>query len=249
MLYKSLDKKEELLMGFEEIVKSLPQEQQDVVNAELEKVKGSASEDAKKKIADDLKAALANPVEKAESEDELVSEVAKAIVEATKVVEVQKATDDTEEILKSMPESIRKAYEDMQKREAESIKLAKALADEKITKEFQEKAAFYKSIPSTKEELGAILKSVSADTEVVAKLEAILTATDKMLSDAGLFKSVGSANSANMETDAISQLNKKADDIKKSVPALSEAQAFTQAMRENPDLYKQYTKELLDSEE
>lgn len=232
-------------MGFEEIVKSLSQEQQDVITAEVEKAKQGAVSAFNEKIKDAIK----NPVEKAEDEDEMVSCVAKAIVEATKTVEVVKAADSDEDIIKAMPESIQKAYRDMQKKAATAENVAKALADEKVTKEYVEKAAIFKSIPTTKEELGSILKSVgSADADVCKKLEAILTAADKLIEDGGIFKEHGKATSSNTEQSAMTQLDAKAAEVKKANPSLTKEAAFAKAMQENPDLYTSYMKELEEEE-
>lgn len=140
-----------------------------------------------------------------------------------------------EEIIKSLPESIRKRLEDAKVAEEELAKAkAKAEEDEAIAKA--------KELGVGKaEEIGPLLLRVrkgmttEADaTTIETLLKAFSAVSDKSL----LFKSMGSDDASDGEPETL--LKAKADEIKKANPGLTDAQAYTKATEENPDLYNAY---------
>lgn len=141
------------------------------------------------------------------------------------------ATD--EDIMKNLPESVRKRIEDAER-------VAKE-ASENIAKMLEEKAAaeavtlaksMLGAVPGDATVLGAALRKMS-DAEK-AELDRVLKAHNAALKTAKVFEAVGDAGADSDETAAI---NKRAEDIRKANPSMTREQAIAQALEESPDAY------------
>jgi GrpB-like predicted nucleotidyltransferase (UPF0157 family) len=237
MLYKSINEGGKVQMNFEELLKSLPQDQQDLINAELDK--------AKKEMPADMKANMdAMLEEKKKAEEKATAAEATCKSLQTELDTIKKSNEpNEEEILKSMPENIRKAYEDMKAKTAAQEAIVKVLEEEKVTKAYQEKASVFKSIPAKTEDLATMLKSIGkVDKALVDQVENLLKATDELLAKSVLMGEQGKPGDGG-SGDALLQLNKKAEDIAKSEKVSKEV-AFSKALKENPELYKAYLNDL-----
>jgi hypothetical protein len=106
---------------------------------------------------------------------------------ATKAVDPAAGEDDTEAVLKSLPEPVRKRFEAMESEIAkgrENQEQAEAVA----------KCADWSHIPGITAEFATDLrKARGGDPEAVGKLEAALDAANKALAESALFKSIGAA--------------------------------------------------------
>lgn len=135
-----------------------------------------------------------------------------------------------DDVMKSLPESVKKQFEDMQK----SIK---ALEDEKAENLAKSRFAVVKAIPCEETELKSVLKSASPEVfAILAKAAAAI--------EEGLGKSAASAGEGKITAtsdDAYAALEKHADTLAKA-ENISAAQAFVKACEEHPDLYEQYRK-------
>lgn len=138
-----------------------------------------------------------------------------------------------EEILKSLPESVRKRLED-----AEAV--AKA-ASEAVAKLNEEKAqaeavtlakSYLGKASGDADVLGTLLRKASDEEK--AEIAKLLKAHNAALSAAQVFTAVGDTGS---ETDEVAQLNKRATEIRKSNPKITPEQAIAMALEENPDAY------------
>lgn len=175
---------------------------------------------ALEKRADEAEAGLAEAQEIIKQKDAELAEVKKS------------AGDGEDEVLKSLPEAIRKRLEESEA----AIAKMKAEADEK------EAIAKAKALGvGEAEKVGPLLMRVAkgATTDEDAKfLESLLKGVGEIAGKSALFKSLGSASQD--EADPAQQLQNKADEIAKSNPKLTKEQAYAQAMKENPGLYNQY---------
>lgn len=154
--------------------------------------------------------------------------------------EIAKKLDD---IQKAHQEEVAKLNQRIEASEA-AAKVEKA-ARERV--EFEKRAETeYPHLPGTAVEKGASIQAVASkltkeEADGVFKL---LSAGNAALQQLGKAKGGDTSVNVNKGKDAAySQLQAKADEIKKSNPKLTIEKAFTQAFNENPDLYEQYINE------
>lgn len=144
--------------------------------------------------------------------------------------------EDEEEVMKSLPESIRKRLE-------EGNAAREALAKARDEAEKAEYIAKAKELNvGDAEKLGGVLRRIAKGTTTVAdvaEVESVLKAAAKIAAQSPLFKSLGAAGAADADPEAI--LKSKADEIvAKSNGKLTFAQAYDQALAENPETYSAY---------
>lgn len=181
------------------------------------------------------KETTAATVQKAELNDAAKAQIEKA--------EKAAATANTElASLKKQAETDAKARVDLEKQ-------VKVERDARITKEFIAKAEVFKHLGTPASELGPVLKALhEASPDQAAKLEKMLeVANTKAATQEKLLKELGHNQApAGGETSAYSELQKKAAEIRKTEPKLTDAQAFTKALELHPALYEQYETERLE---
>lgn len=152
--------------------------------------------------------------------------------------------------IKSLPEDLRPSIERLWKEHQELVKkneeleaLLKAEQEQKLIREFVQKAETELSnFPAKPEELGLLLKSISEKApEEYQKLEDVLKSANEMLKESNLFRETGRNSSAPGSVE--DKLSAMAQEIMKSEPSLSFEQAYVKALYMNPDLYKEYKKD------
>lgn len=194
-------------------------------------------EDAEAKLA-----ALEKRVNEADAELKDKDDVIKARDAEIASLKTPSANDNAgdEEVIKSLPESIRKRLEaaETEAREArEAIEKSKAAAEER---EAIEKAKALNVGDASL--VGPMLLRVSKGTTTVddAKtLEALLKSAGEIASKSPLFKSIGSSAAVDGEPEEL--LKSKATELMDaSNGKLTYAQAYSKALSENPDLYNAY---------
>lgn len=148
-----------------------------------------------------------------------------------------------------------------------SVDEAKAAAEfeknERLNREFLDKAANYPNLALSKADLGVLLKDVNdalnkSVTEtitkndkgedikknastVMANLEGVLKAADEAIKAGNLFKTAGS--SAQGSSDALGKLEGLAKAAQAADPKLTKEAAMVKAMDQNPELVSQYQTE------
>lgn len=189
-----------------------------------------------------LSKALEDAEAKMEALEKRASDAEAALKEANDTIAKAKPADDAEpvqseeDILKSLPEAIRKRLEKAKEDEATIAKMA-AEAEEK---EAVEKARALK-VPEP-EKVGPMLlrvakgKSTAEDAKII---ETLLKQHAAISAVSPLFKSIGSA--AAVEGDPEEVLKAKATEIQKgSDGKLTYAQAYDEALKQNPAVYDAY---------
>lgn len=121
---------------------------------------------------------------------------------------------------------------------AELEKLRKA-ADAAEDRELAEIAKKYEIVGKKAEELVPLFKSLKAAggnayEQMIAVLDASVTAVEK----SGIFSEIG--KKGNGETNAWTAIEKHADEIQKSMPNLTRAQAVDKACEQHPELVHEY---------
>lgn len=144
----------------------------------------------------------------------------------------KKAAFDEEETLKSMPAAARAVFIKMRtQKEAAEEEVRKAKEAEKHA-EAVAKAAELKALPIETEKLVGVLKSCSADTvDVLTTINAAIEGT--------VLGEVGKSNAGSKGADAWSKIEAKADEIAKR-DSVTKQKAVSIAIKENPELYKEY---------
>ena len=255
-LYKR--KEQSAIMDIKEILSKMKPEHSAVIQTELDRLSGDvakAKEDLAtvtaerdtatqdlEKAEEGLKAAN-EAKEKAESELEMFKSqqsdactcdgevdekgVCKACGKTKK-----NAAFDEEEVLKSMPAAARAIFIKMRtQKEAAEEEVRKAKEAEKHA-EAVAKAAKLKALPIETEKLVGILKNCSADmVDVLTTINAAIEGT--------VFDEVGKSNAGSKCADAWSKIEAKADEIAKR-DNVTKQKAVSIAIKENPELYKEY---------
>lgn len=192
--------------------------------------------------------------------EEVRTEIVKLQEEAVKVAALQKQLEDLQKskegqntapttptedpVLKGLPPQVQALIADLQKRAQTAEEIAKAEKEARITKEYVAKAAQFTHLGINAEELGPVLKSLAeVNPEGYAKLEATLKAANTAIEKSALFQEVGKSGSGTTG-GAWEKIEKKAEEIRKSDPSLTQEQAVAKVMREEPALYAEYIKEM-----
>lgn len=123
--------------------------------------------------------------------------------------------------------------------------IAKGERDARITAEFIAKAeTTYGELPANPQELGPVLKRASEKLEKAdyEYLEQVLKGANESVATGELFGEIGRGGVPNGDTagDAFSALQKKAEEIRKSDSTIDEHAALEKAMKDNPDLQRDY---------
>ena len=161
--------------------------------------------------------------------------------------------DEADDVLKSiedLPDAVKSHVEDLYKAKQEALEKAEEVSkelemahQEKITKEFIEKAsAEYQNIPSVNsQELGTLIKGLhDLDTEMANKFESILKATDAVIGKGGEFDEIGKKTVADDTGTAYEKMRKAAKALVGDGTAKTIEKAMDDVMKANPKLYQEY---------
>lgn len=139
-----------------------------------------------------------------------------------------------------LPESVQKAMEAMQKQNADLAAKVAKLEDEKAEASFVAKAReMAGDVAIDVNELGSILKTAhESDPATAEKLEGMVKGLIAQAAKGqALTDSIGSAGGGRgAPTGPEAELEKKAEEIRKADPTLSESAAYVKAMDLNPEL-------------
>ena len=175
-----------------------------------------------------------------------ISELEEQLENQEKAADDDDEDDDEDDMMKSLPENVRKMLEDSQKRVEEAEKLAKELKDQQLNNEYVDKAKQFSEVVTDATILGPVLKRIAEiNVEDYQKIESVLKAANEMVERNNiLLKELGADGTTDSGNgDAWDQIEKAAKTLMDTDSSLTEAMAISKAIRENPDLYKQYRKE------
>lgn len=223
-------RKEHCKMDINEILSKMKPEHAGVIQGALD----TAAADLKKSN-DERDEAIKERDEARRERDEADDELkqTKEELEATKANNNAAAFDETETI-KSMPAEVRSVFEKMKlQKETAEEELRKSKEAEK-TAEAISKAKELKAIPYEQDKLAEIIKN--ADPAVLDLLSVVNAAIEGTVLD-----EVGKSATGTSSADAWAKIEAKADEIAKR-DSITKAKATAVAIKENPDLYKEYLK-------
>lgn len=229
---KIFKRKEAVTMEYSEILSKMKPEHAEVISQTVEGVNEELS-----KARSDLEEANATISEQAAKIAEVEGDLAKARTELEELKTGAPTEPTEEDVLKSMPEGIREEYLKMRaQRDAAEEQVRKA-ADEKAEAEAVAKAATLKSLPVEQETLVRIIKG--CDPAVLDVLSAAAAAIDStVLTEVGKSRH-SDGGSIDVSTDAWAKIEAEAEKIA-TRDGVTKAKAITLAVKENPDLYKEY---------
>ena len=158
--------------------------------------------------------------------------------------EVQKSLDtiEKEEDISRLPEDIQKAVLPLYKAKVELEQKVEKMQDERLTEQFNAKAAEYQHIPKM-ESFATLLKSMSQKLtpEEFTAVEGIFKATEEGFKESNLYKEVGSdaAISGTPEGQLAALAKEK---VTKSDGAITFAQAMSDVTMAHPEIYEDMLK-------
>lgn len=172
-----------------------------------------------------LEAAEAASVEATTKVEELskkIEEIESAAAEkdaAEKAAADAKAAED--EVLKSLPESVRKMLDEreemiksMSTRLEAAEKVAKEERDARLNKAFVEKAAAWEGLSVNAEEFGPLFRELSdRSPELAAEVERILNGATEAVKQAGAFDEIGKSTDSDKGASAMDKLESLAKSI------------------------------------
>lgn len=213
-------------MDFDAIISKMKPEHVEVINQHIAGITEELT-----KARGDLEAANKTIEEKTEALDAANATIA---TYKSKEEDVAKSAEASEEdVLKSLPENLREAFVKMREQKNAAEEQVRKAAEEKAEAEAVAKAATLKAIPVEQDVLVGILKN--CDQSVIDVLGAAAEAIETTL-----LGEVGKRGAqVNTGDDAWGKLEAKAEEIAKR-DSITKQKAFDTAIKENPDLYKEY---------
>lgn len=187
---------------------------------------------------------LAKSLETAQGEITKLTDLVKAkdaeISGLKAAVEKAKKPEPTEEdFMKSLPEAVRKRFEDLEKAKVEQAAVIEKMATEREEAAFIEKAKGYKIGDAAV--LGPLLRRVEKGMTMAddaTALDAILKAASAQVATSPLFKAIGTSSTEGADAEVL--LKAKAEEIQKANAGMTYEKAFDKALAENPKLYNDY---------
>lgn len=204
-----------------------------------------------KNLPEDQRVPLQELLQKAEdnsgdTKDAEIAGLKEKIAELeARLKDVDKSKPPVDDVMKDLPEEIRKRLEESDKRADEALEKLQKMQDQAETVEYLAKARQFDSLPVKPEEFGLVLKSIAkANLDAYTKVEAVLLAANEACKKGNIIdKQIGS-DGADSGGDAWAAVEAKAGELMKSNPSMTKEQAQTKVLRDNPELYGKYQKEL-----
>lgn len=148
------------------------------------------------------------------------------------------------EEMQATVEAICKQHDAAIEKAAQLEEILKAERDERLRRDFVEKAEKeFSNIPGTAVEIGLLLKSLhDLDSDVAEKVEGVFKSVDAQLSTGAIFEEVGT-QAADVEVTAWNKIEKQAEELITNGVEVSKAAAISKVLELNPKLYSEYLKE------
>lgn len=171
-------------------------------------------------------------------EDENAKEFLKNAIsknENTDPEDVQKEEGDNIE-KNELPEAIQKKLEKMESELNATKEIAKKEREKRLDIEFKKKAETYDQVAET-DKIATVLRKAH-DADFGDELEEVLKSANSRLEEGDFTKEIGDGGED--ITDASNELEKRVKEIQEKNPELSNEQAMTKALEDDPNLYMDY---------
>lgn len=171
-------------------------------------------------------------------EDENAKELLKNAIsknENTDPEDVKKEEGDNIE-KNELPEAIQKKLEKMESELNATKEIAKKEREKRLDIEFKKKAETYDQVAET-DKIATVLRKAH-DADFGDELEEVLKSANSRLEEGDFTKEIGDGGED--ITDASNELEKRVKEIQEKNPELSNEQAMTKALEDDPNLYMDY---------
>ena len=218
----------------------------------INKIKAAtgSTETTEASMPEEIHEEATDQVEELAKANERIAELEAALAVASETDETVEPVEDDEELLKSVPESVRKMIEDQRHVAVEALAKAAATEDE-LRKERAvradeaaiAKAASWTSLTLDASVVGPMLRKMAElDADLAGQVETVLASANAQAESAGIFAEIGKAGrpDGGDAYEALSALAKSA--VEAGVSPTFE-QAFVKATEQNPDLYLRHLTE------
>jgi len=152
--------------------------------------------------------------------------------------------DDNSELLKSADPAIVELFKAAESRAAVAEEIAKAERENRLQREFIEKAAAYDNLPVESGTFGIVLKdaaeSMNADT--YDALTTVLSAANEAIAQGGLMNEIGITKSFDAES-GMGRIEQVASVLQAENADLTREAAIAKAVTDDPSLYDIYNEE------
>lgn len=188
------------------------------------------------KALEDADATITDLTKRAEAAEAKLAEVQKG---AAKQDEAGTGAED--DVLKSLPEPLRKRLEQAEARAQAAEDAVRKQADEAATREYVAKAGAYQNLAVDPEKFGPVLKRIAGHSvEDAQAVMDVLKAANEAVGASGVLKAKGAGKAGDTTgSNAEAKLNKMAEDRAKA-DGVSFAKAYSAVVAENADLYAEY---------
>ena len=152
--------------------------------------------------------------------------------------------DDDNEILKGADPAIVELFKAAEDRAAVAEEIAKAERENRLQREFIEKAATYDSLPVETATFGSVLKdaSESMNADTYDALTTVLAAANEAISQGGLMSEIGVTKSFDAGS-GMGRIEQVASVLQAENTDLTREAAIAKAVTEDPSLYDIYNEE------
>lgn len=199
-------------------------------------------------MSEEINEVEASPVDELAKANERIAELEAALAAVTP--DPEPAEEISDDLLKSVPEAVRKMLDDQAAQVADALAKAAATEDE-LRKERAAradeaaiaKAAGWTSLTLDAAEIGPMLRRLAdADGELAKSVEQILEAANAQAESAGIFAEIGKAGRPD-GGDAYAALESLAKSAVEAGTHPTFEQAFVSIAEQNPDLYVRHLNE------
>jgi hypothetical protein len=245
-------------MDFNEILEKMKPEHAQIVKDELAKTKTEATSEVEK-----AKTEITTELEKAKTDLATANEeIAKMKADAEALtVELEKAKNcsecgkakgttetckacgehnkmmksaDVDEVMKSLDPSVQEVFKSLKAQKEAAEEVVKQINAKRVEEEAIAKAKDLKAIPVEEAKLVSLMKGITPEVYEVLK------AANAAIENSGLLDTVGKAKGGDNNQDAWAKIEKKAEEYLTADTKLTKQMAIAKAVKENPDLYKEY---------
>lgn len=219
---------------------------------DIKKFKEELPEDQRKgleKYLETLESAEIKKLNKQlEEKDSAIADMTETVAELKKAAEENDSNGTTEDVIKELPEDVRKMVEDSVAKAKAAEERIQKLEDDSLNKEYIEKASVFEALPVNAQDIGPVFKRVAqVSKEDYDKLEALLKAADEQLVQNNiLLKEVGAGGANSVEQPAWEKVEAAAKELVAADSTMTQEQAIAKVLQDNPDLYAEYQKESME---
>lgn len=223
-------------MTLEEILASLPEEQQNVIK--------DAIETSKTRATAELTEAHQQETEQLQNQ---IDALKAQITESSPSAEEEELLTNADPKIRALVEEARQKEAEAKARELTAQAELQKIKEAEELKHFHDVAASFDKLAIDADKMSSVFRNFArADKEGFEQLQAVLKAANECVSQGKLFDVVGSANATGQS--AWDMIQQKVNGLMQNDSALTQPQALARVLKDNKELYESYKKEMQEDE-